>query len=103
MRMGTMKQTIRKASNSIIIGMAITAAGFVAAFFTAGSNLEHVFYWQGYLLQNLVSAPNIGSAQHPAYEATPIHVVAFLLGIQVGVVLYSLLSFAVLSIVGRKN
>ncbi len=86
-----------------MIGVAFTALGFVAAFFTAGSNLEHLFYWQGYLLQNLIPAPNVGTAQHPAYEATPLHVVAFFLGLPVGVVVYSLLSFAVLSILDRKN
>jgi hypothetical protein len=98
-----MKQTIFVALYSVIIGVAITAFGFVAAFVTAGSNLKHIFYWQGYLLQNLIPAPNIGTAQNPVYEATPLHVVAFFLGIPVGVVVYSLLSFAILSIVGRKN
>jgi hypothetical protein len=98
-----MKQSISIALTSLVIGVAITAFGFVAWFFTAGSNLKHIFYWQGYLLQNLIPAPNVGTAEHPIYEATPIHVAVFFLGIPVGVVVYSLLSFAVLSIAGRKN
>jgi hypothetical protein len=91
-----MKPTAKRALISMMLGIVVTASGFVAACAASGSYLAWIFYWQGYLLQSCIPAPNLGSPDHPLYEATPAHFVAFYLGIPFGVLLYSLLAFAVL-------
>ena len=87
---------------SIFIGVIVTGFGFLLSIFAAGSNLKNILYWQGFLLQNLIPAPNIGTSSHPIYEATPLHIVAYFLGIPLGFVVYSLLAFVLLSLTRRK-
>ena len=92
-----MRQTTRRVLTSGTLGILLTVFGFVAACAARGTCLARVFYWQGYLLAHWLPAPNIGTADRPLYEATPIHVMAFFMGIPVGVVVYSVLAFAILA------
>ena len=77
---------------AIAIGVGITLALFGLSYLaatTGHSQLSAVFYWQGWGLQVLVPAPNIGTSEQPLYEATPLHLVAFFAGLPLGVVIYS--------------
>jgi hypothetical protein len=82
----------------VIVGILVTAIGFFGAFLSAGSHVGRILYWQGYLLQNLIPAPNLGDANNPRFEATPLHIVAFFLGLPIGIVFYSLLSYLIANI-----
>jgi len=88
---------------SVTIGVIITLIGFVGAFIFQGTVLAKVLYWQGYLLQNSIPAPNLGTPEHPMYEGTPIHVVAFFMGIPAGVIFYSLLAYVAVILLRRDN
>jgi hypothetical protein len=65
--------------------------------------LAHILYWQGYCLQSLVPAANLGTPEHPIYEANPMHVVAAYAGIPLGLVLYFVLALAILRLVSRRR
>jgi ABC-type Mn2+/Zn2+ transport system permease subunit len=97
------KEMKRQLLTSALVGTGVTVFGFVAAYLTQGTCAAWIFYWQGFLLAYFVPAPNIGTPANPVYEATPVHVFAFFLGIPVGLVLYSLLAFVALSIAKRNG
>ncbi len=94
---------MRRALASVILGLAVTALGLFVAYASDGSAVGRIFYWQGYCMEDLVPAPNLGTPEHPLYEGTPIHIFAFFMGIPVGILLYSLLAFAVLTFIDIKN
>src|SRR4051812_3403907 len=85
---------------ALTVAAALTFILFGAAYAISDSSehLARVLYWQGYSLQSLVSAANIGSAEHPIYEANPIHVVAYFAGLPVGMALYFLFVWVALHI-----
>jgi hypothetical protein len=90
-----MKTKAKRVLTSAIVGIVVTLVGLAIAYITEGNLLGQICYWQGYLLTSWVPALNIGTADHPIYEGTPIHVFAFFMGIPLGMVLYSLLAYAV--------
>ena len=98
-----MKQRLKRALMSIPISILVTTLGFLVAFVTGGDFIGRLFYWQGYLLQDLVAAPNLGTTDHPHYEATPVHLIAFIFGIPFGILVYSSLSYVVLSLVQKSQ
>jgi len=79
-----------------VVSITLTAGLFVCAYAASRSHegVARVLYWQGYLLPSLVPAVNIGTSEHPLYEASPVHVVAFFAGIPLGFIVYFLLSLA---------
>lgn len=89
-----------------VASCAVTFGLFGAGYhFALRSNerLARIFYWQGYWLQSLVPAVNLGTAEHPLLEANPMHVVAAYAGIPLGLVLYFLLALAVLRLASRRG
>jgi hypothetical protein len=95
---------MKRALISAVIGIAVTALGLALAYVAYSSDepdLACIFYWQGWLLQEITPSPNLGTPSHPVYEGTPLHVVAFFAGIPVGIVLYALAAFAVLSLIRK--
>lgn len=97
-----MKLKSTKLWSSLQIGFAMAFGCFICAALAGGSVISRVTYWPGYLLENLVPAPNLGSAAKPFYEATPIHFVVFFLGIPFSIIVYSLLSYVILTIWQKK-
>ncbi len=45
---------------------------------------------------------NIGSAEHPIHEGSPLNLVAFLASLPVGVAIYGLAAFAFMSKLARR-
>ncbi len=97
-----MKQRIKNILLSGLIGISVTTFGIMVAYISGGSSIGRLLYWQGYLLQSFVPAPNLGPPTDPHFEATPIHMFAFFLGIPLGILIYSILSYAVISMAQRK-
>jgi len=66
------------------------------AFVAANANLDglaKILFWQNSLLQSLAPLGNIGTAEHPVYEGTPLNFLAFLASIPVGIIVYSLFAY----------
>jgi hypothetical protein len=93
-----MKRENRNLLLALVAAIAVTFGLLGGAYVTSESHeaIARALYWQGYWLQSLVPAPNIGTAEHPLYEATPVHVVAFFAGIPLGILVYYLIALAVL-------
>ena len=87
------------------LAVVVTLGLFGIAFVNSGSHerIAYILYWQGYSLESLMPAPNIGTLEHPIYEATPAHMVAFFAGIPIGIVIYFAVAFFVLSFVARHR
>ena len=98
-----MKPNIKRFVLALVSSVAVTLGLFGLAFVCAGSHeqLARILYWQGYSLQSLIPAPNIGTAEHPLYEGTPAHMVAFFAGIPVGVIIYFMVIFLTWPLIAR--
>jgi hypothetical protein len=96
---------MKNSINSLTIGTVITLSTFCFSYAASTSKfigLSHVLYWQGWWLQTFIPCLNIGTAENPFCEGTPLNLVVFFLGIPFGIVLYSLLAFGVISIWNRR-
>ena len=100
-----MSRTARLAV-AVGIGIALTAGlAFAAALAhdAGASSASAVLFWQNSLLQALVPMPNIGTPDRPLYEGTPLNYLAFLASFPVGVIIYTVVAFAVLSRVSQHD
>ena len=74
-----------------------TLIGLAFAAFNAGlDTLGKILFWQNSLMQTLVPLGNVGTAEHPVYEGTPLNFLAFLASIPVGILIYSFLAYLAL-------
>lgn len=81
-------------------GLAVLAWGVGEIGFPAAARL---LVWPGALLQLFVSAPNVGMGAQPLYEATPVHVLAFVVGLVVQVPIYWAAIYVVLRAKGGRS
>lgn len=81
----------------VLFGLSYVAASFEF------KRLSYILYWQGWGLQSMVPSPNIGTLERPLYEATPVHLAAFLAGLPLGAFIYSIAAFYVLSFLRPPN
>ena len=87
------------------IGVLVTAILFALSFAADSfgfTTLANGLLWQNTLLQGLAPLGNIGTPEHPVYEGTPLNLLAFLASIRLGIVIYSVMSYAALSMVRRR-
>jgi len=81
---------------AILLGVVATGA-FIGLAFVADyaglDGLAKVLFWQNSLLQTFAPLGNIGAAERPIYEGTPLNFLAFLASIPVGIIAYSALAF----------
>ena len=84
---------------ALVLGLAIAIALFVfselAVYFGFG-RWARIIEWQASLFQSLVPAHNIGTVDHPVYEGTPVHLVAWYVGVILSAPLYIALVYAAL-------
>ena len=96
---------IKRIMLAIAIGV-LASAGLMALSFAADSygfiSLARGLFWQNSLLQGFAPLGNVGTSAHPIYEGSPLNFLAFLASIPVGVTIYSLVAYAVLSVVRRR-
>jgi hypothetical protein len=101
-----MKPRPRRILLATAIGVLITACAAVTAHFaaTAGASfLASVLRWPNTLLQAIVPLHNIGTLEQPFYEATPLNLLAFMASFPLAAVLYSVVSYAILSIRAARS
>jgi hypothetical protein len=82
-----------------LIGVAVTLL-LIAMSFAADDagheTLSNVLFWQNWLLQALVPAPDIGTAEHPFAEGTPLTFIAWFASVPLGFVIYGMAAFAIM-------
>jgi len=95
----SMNPGVRRAIVAFLIGIAATATlyGVSSLAYRAGNrDLARALYWQGPALQSLVRGVNVGTAEHPIMEGTPVHFALFYAGLPLGVLIYSVVAFSFL-------
>lgn len=96
---------MKNSVKSLIVGTFITVSTFGFSYVASVLKLiglSHILYWQGWWLQTFIPCLNIGTAENPVCEGTPLNLVVFLLGIPFGIILYSLLAYGVISFWSRR-
>jgi hypothetical protein len=96
------KLTAQSAELGFILTVTLFGLSNAAAVFGFQS-LSHILYWQGWGLQALVPSLNIGTSEKPIYEGTPLHVAAFFAGLPVGIVIYTVAVFIVLTFYRQRR
>jgi hypothetical protein len=57
--------------------------------------LAKILRWPNTLLEGLVPPTNIGSTEHPVFEATPVDVFLYLAGYPLGAIVYAAIAYVV--------
>ena len=81
---------------SITCGVLLTIVLTVIAFMGESRTWGCIFVWQACLVQTVVHTPG-------DFEATPIDLFAFLFGVLLGIPIYSLLTYVVLSRIAKSS
>jgi hypothetical protein len=81
---------------AVVIGAIVTGVTAAVAVANSSESVRELVFWPNTLLQYLVPAPNIGTAEHPFYEGTPLAFLAFLVSFPFAVIVYSLVAYAFL-------
>lgn len=84
---------------SVLIGVAVTALLTVAASvcFDLGAEVAtRILSWPNTLLQSLVPPLNIGTAERPFYEGTPLNILAYFASFPLSVGVYSVVAYVVI-------
>jgi len=87
------------------IGVLATAVLFALSFAADSfgfTSLANGLLWQNTLLQSFAPLGNMGTPEHPVYEGTPLNFLAFLASAPLGIVVYSVMAYAALSMVRRR-
>lgn len=96
---------IKRILLAFAIGVLATAALFALSFAADSfgfTSLANGLLWQNTLLQSFAPLGNMGTPEHPVYEGTPLNFLAFLASVPLGIVIYSVMAYAVLSMVQRR-
>lgn len=96
----------QRAALSVVCGVVITAALTLAAFSVENDNVSRALMWQASILVHLVGpGPVIGHDQqgNPLHEGTPVHMLAGVVGILLGIPIYSLLTYVALRPFARRG
>ena len=100
-----MKSRVTRVLLATGIGLVLTAGLAGTAYLLHAASAEgaaRAALWQNTLLQNLVPLNNIGTPEKPIYEGTPLNYVAFIASFPLGFIVYSVISYVVLSRGMRK-
>ena len=93
----------RRFGLSALIGIGTTFALLALAFWVDDQGLARALFWQNTLLQNAIPGHNIGTSEEPVLEGTPVHLLASLVSIPLGCVIYGATSFLVLGLLNRRS
>ena len=96
---------IKRILLAFAIGVLATAVLFALSFAADSfgfTSLANGLLWQNTLLQSFAPLDNMGTPEHPVYEGTPLNFLAFLASVPLGIVVYSVMAYAALSMVRRR-
>jgi hypothetical protein len=97
---------MRRCLLALAVGVVATLVLLALAFLADACDLDGVaraLFWQNSLLQSLVPLGNMGTAEHPVYEGSPLNFLAFLASIPLGIAIYTLLAWIVLAGRGKAR
>jgi hypothetical protein len=95
-----MKTLLQALAVGTLVSLGMFGLGWLAVL--AGNvELSYFLYWPGKLLEGLVPCHNVGHALYPVCEVTTMNVVAFYAGIPAGILVYALLAWPVLLVLGK--
>ena len=80
-----------------VAGIAITAVALIAFIEFRENPVSLIVLWPWPLLARFVPHGNIGTAEHPVYEGSPLDLLAALIGLAVSALFYGGLVYAILS------
>jgi len=90
---------IKRILLAALIGVTVTLL-LIAASFAADDagheTLSNCLFWQNWLLQALLPAPDIGTAEHPFDEGTPLTFIAWFASVPLGFVIYGVAAFVMI-------
>jgi hypothetical protein len=81
---------------AVVIGVFVTIVTAAIASALSSESAREVLFWPNTVLQYLVPAPNIGTPDHPLYEATPLNFLAFAASFPFAVVFYGAVAYVFL-------
>jgi hypothetical protein len=84
---------------SLVIGVGVTAVLTAAASLCSDFGAEvatRILSWPNTLLQSLTPRLNIGTAEKPLYEGTPVNILAYFASFPLSVGVYAVLAYMVL-------
>lgn len=87
-----MKRLPQAVASGVSLTVLFTITGIIIGSITNSRAAACIFVWQACLLQLVVHTPD-----NPIREASPIDLFAFVLGLLLGIPIYTLLSYAYLS------
>lgn len=93
-------------TRSLILGTVITFLLFGAGYLTAENgmmDLSYMLYWQGYVLGMMVPCKEVVILGLANCEVTTVSIVAFYAGLPLGILVYSILSYVLLTLFGRRQ
>jgi hypothetical protein len=100
-----MSEFIERLVLALVVGVAVTFIFIVLSFSGAVSDLTgNILLWPATLLVSIVPKNNIGTAEGPFNEATPIHLLFWVAGLALCVPIYAILADALIRLLkkGRR-
>ena len=88
---------------SALIGVGVTLLLLALAFWTDNDQVSRTLFWHNTLIQKAIGGHNIGTAEEPVIEGTPLNLVAFLASIPLGFLIYGAVAYLVLRLVSRRT
>ena len=93
----------RRVALSALIGVGVTLALLALAFGVSDKNLAQAIFWHNTLIQNAIGGYNIGTPEQPVIEGTPMNILAFLASIPLGFLIYGVIAYFVIGLLGRRT
>jgi hypothetical protein len=94
-----MNTHVQRISLSLLIGIAATVLLTAAAslcFDFGAEAATRVLSWPNTLLQTFVPQLNIGTAEEPFYEGTPLNILAYIASFPLSIGVYSLVAYMIM-------
>ena len=89
--------TLKRTLLALLAGSAITAVALIAFIKLRDNPVSLVVLWPLPLLARFVPHGNIGTAEHPVYEGSPLDLFAAVIGLVVSAFFYGGLVYAILA------
>jgi hypothetical protein len=87
---------VKRTFLALLAGIAITAVALTVFIQSRGNAISLIVLWPLPLLARFVPHGNIGTAEHPVYEGSPLDLFAALIGLAVSGCFYGGLVYAIL-------
>jgi hypothetical protein len=101
-----LKILLRRILLAFLIGVGATGVLWILATSAAThgfTTTAKALFWQNSLLQQFVPLPDIGSAEHPFPEGSPLTILAYLASFPFGILIYGIAAFLTLRLQSSRS